>query len=351
MDGKSYLLIAALVASGALAGCVEAPGFLSIADAEATALDNKDLADGAAAAWHPDAKLVGFMTLELTESEDEARLPPDPEVGNGRALAWWYTYCLESEGEDMEIRVYKVTADGQVTQEKEAEAMAMAQGGMDMDVLENVAIDSDAAIGAAKTNDTFRAAAEGFNATVIQGVAVKDDVAEYWIVATSASGMVVASVDAMTGELREVHSMNLDFAIPAWSWGGEEMAMWTGEDVEIEGEGRLDRDASKVEYPFTLGGPSYGVLDLTVGTDLPSDNLRWAIVDGEGEEVAEGWFGGWFSGESDDTMDIEIEKPGAYTLVLGYAPYLGFVPVPAGGVDYEFTLELEPGFGHEEDAH
>lgn len=338
MDGRSTTLIAMLaLASSALAGCIDAPGFLN-ADAEATALEHDDAAAAAAAEWHADAKLASIMTIETTESMDE-RIPNDPDVGNGRALVWWYGYYVETDaGKD--FRVFRVTADGSVAAEEGTEMLAgISDHDEDVEHLPAVRTDSDAAIATAKTNESFRAAAQGFNATVLQGIGIVEGVAAWWIVATSADGLIVATIDDATGTLVSVTPLYAGFEIPDWTMdSASSLGAPSVEPIHLEGAGVLGGDRID-EYPFRLDVPMAGVLNLTAQATLPVDGVRWAIVDAMGEEVDAGAVRGFGGGARE--IDVELHLPGDYTLVLAR-----MAPMPLGvddGVQYAFTLELEMG--------
>lgn len=346
MDGRSYALTLGLaLAATGLAGCIENPGWLNTNDVEVSAFANRDLAQDAALQWDSDAVLVGVMAFELSESED-ARIDADPDPGNGLAPAWWYVYSAKGEGDASSVRAFKVSADGTLTSEDEAEAFA---AGMDHNMAEGIHdwnADSDDAIRAAKTDEKFRTVAEGFNATVVEGVARIDGVSQWWVSAMSADGFVVAMVDANTGELLSVQPMDLDFAMPSFQWGAANPAMIMP-PVHVEGEGKL-MAGEMAEYPFSVGMPMGGILEASTQSMTPMDGLHWAILDDEGEEVDGGYIGSRLTGDKADPYELDLDA-GEYTLVISYGSFL--VPTPIDdGAQYAFVLHLEPGYQHEEHA-
>lgn len=368
MDLRSLVLIAALAVSGAgLAGCIEAPGFLS-SDAETTALESRAVADEAAKAWNPAAQLASVMTLELTNSSD-ARIPSDPEVGNGRAPAWWFVYCLETEA-GMDVKAFRVM-DGVATEESDANALA-TQAPMDsMDAIKDWTVDSDAAIEKAKTDERFRLAAQGFNATVVSGVARHDAMTEYataddaaaggadggeqaaesdamahsdtiwWIVAGSVDGIVVALVDANSGALIEVKDLDFGFAMPEIDFASASVDTFAPEPIHVEATDELDGEA--MEYPFEVSYPMSGDMDFTFESGDPLHGARWWIVDENDEPVASSGRGWWMGGDREAKPHVDIEMPGIYRVVVAPSNTVFFAPVPTQGpVTFEFVLHLDP---------
>lgn len=362
MDTRSLVLLATFaITSAAFAGCVEAPAFLS-AEVEATAFDAREVADEAAAAWNPKAKLASVMTIELTNSTD-ARVPADPEVGNGRAMAWWFVYVALSD-EAMDVRAYRV-ADGVATEESDAEVLGAAAAAQwdenGMEVIRDWQVDSDAAIAAAKTDDRFRLAAQGFNATVVSGVARHADMHEHddeaaarggegdasahamgsaartawWIVAGSVDGIVVALVDATSGALLEVDELDMGFVMPKVDFSSAGVDSFVPAPIHIEDEGELEDEPA--EYPFSTVGPVAGEMSFaTTGGGL-ARSASWVILDEEGDAVA-GPRG--FAREEED-FDVELDEGGEYTLVVYERSWLP-LPEITGPVGYEFVLHLDP---------
>jgi hypothetical protein len=377
MDGRSYTLLIALVMAGsALTGCIQNPDWLNTSDAEVSAQENARLANDAALAWNENAVLVGLMAFELSESPDP-RIDADPDPGNGLAPAWWYVYCAteeaqaEAEADDEEgfrtgggeetssfnmptsVRAFKVLADGTVTSEEDAEALA---AGMDHSMAESIGewtVDSDDALAAAKADEGFAKVAQGFNATVVEGIAHHEGVTSWWVSAMSVDGFVVATVDAKTGELLEVTPIDMDFDMPEFQWGAANPEL-EGTPVWLEGEGVATAGDEPVETPFTTTSPVHGTMTVDYSADQFGDGLHIAILDADGELVAVDHIGGW-GPEQEGTyeFDVELEEAGDYVLSLGYMSSLEFthfVPLPTGGaVEYTYVLDLMPGEAEHED--
>lgn len=375
MEGsKSHvLMLAAALAVTGLAGCIEAPGFLNVSDVEVSALENRGLADEAAFAWNEKATLVSVMAFELTQSEEE-RIAADPEVGNGLAPAWWYVYCAyvpkdaASEGSGPargdayggktsadvmpEIRAFKVTADGTVSAEDEATAMTAGYSHDTAD-LSAWKIDSTEALAKAKTDTAFAKAAEGLNASVVEGVVHHEGTTSWYFAAMSADGFVVATVDAVTGELLSVQSMDLDMTMPTFEWGARDPSMWAGEPIHLEGDGYAAPGEPAFEAPLVTSGAMHGTLGIQFYGELPTDGLHWAILDAEGEWVTGDHVSSWMGGAAYEE-ELAIEEAGEYTFTLYYMSWATSVPflppVGPGGVDYAFSLHLIPGEA-EDDEH
>lgn len=326
MQAKPLVLLAALAFAGvALSGCLEAPSFLFTADTEATAREHLDVAQGAAQAWSPDAKLVAVFSLESADAE-EAELPTDPEIGNGRAVAWWYTFHDGNES-----RVYRVAADGTLGQENATEAEPYVGDSL---ALGEWQVDSDRALETARGNETFRAVAEGGNASFAEGVANEEGATHWFVAAYSESGMVWALLDARTGELTSVETLSFDFG---WlgSWGGS-WGSGMEPEVEMSEEGSLDGSETFAEFPFTLqNGGQEAMFSLSIEKRFPTDALSWSVVDGSDEVVQEGTLGRMPSMGDSTAEEFTLDAPGDYRLVLEYRG-AGFVPL--GAVDYSFEF-------------
>ncbi|HUR69830.1 MAG TPA: hypothetical protein VM370_11350 [Candidatus Thermoplasmatota archaeon] len=375
MDGRSYTLLIALAFVGTgLTGCIQNPDWLNTSSSEVSARDNLRDADKAALDWSPNARLVGVMAFELAESPDP-RIDADPDPGNGLAPAWWYVYCdaaaekAEAEAStfrsddneekamaamQMSLRAFKVTSDGEVTSEKDAEAMA---AGMDHSMAQPLgewSVDSDEALAAAKADEGFAKVANGFNASIVEGIAQIEGADAWWVSAMSADGFVVASVDAVTGELLDVQTMDQDFSMPTFEWGAANPEL-SGTPVYLEGEGSAAAADEAIEVPFWSSGPMHGTMMVTYATSAPMDGLHWAILDSEGEYVTGDHLSNWEGGEGEYEMELEIEDAGDYVLSIGYMssfPGPNFLPVPTplgGSVDYSYVLDLMPGEMPDED--
>lgn len=376
MDGKSLAKIVALaLASTAFAGCIEVPGLLSTSEVEVSAFEHRDLADDAALDWNDKAQLVSVMAFELTQSEAD-RIEADPEVGNGLAPAWWYVYCAYAQAEDEDehedeaarggadggstatattvpvIRVFKVSADGTVSSEEDASLMASSYEHDMAGTLEAWSVDSAIALRAAKADASFEKVAEGFNASVIEGVASHDGETAWWFAAMSADGFVVATVDAITGELIEVKSLDASFAMPTFEWGARDPETWAAEPILLEGEGYAAPGEEPFEAPLSITGEMHGVLTIDFMSELPTDGLHWAILDSEGELIEADHVRSWMGADTYE-HELAIEDAGEYTFTLYYMTWgMPFVPpVGPGGVDYAFTLELMPGEAEHDEDH
>lgn len=379
MEGSTshVLLLATALASTVVAGCIEAPAFLNASDLEVSSFENRDRADEAALAWNANAKLVSVMAFELTQSNEE-RILADPEVGNGLAPAWWYVYGAYPEetgrGSDEpsrdapsmdearmgamampELRAFRVTSEGDVSSEDEAAAMAAGYQRQDtIDVIAAWKIDSTDAFAKAKTDEAFAKAAEGFNASVVEGVASYEGTTAWWVAAMSADGFVIATVDAVTGELIGVEAVDLDMTVPTFEWGARDPATWSAEPIHLEGEGYAAPGEQAFEAPLSLAAPMHGTLNIEFYTTLPTDGLYWAILDAEGELVEGDQVRSWMGGGAYEYDDLAIEDAGEYTFTLSYMGWaqMPFVPpVGPGGVDYTFTLDLMSGEAEHDEEH
>lgn len=357
MDGRSIaLMLAMTVAGSALTGCIQNPEWFNTNAAEVSAFQNMAAADGAAAAWSAEAKLIGVMAFELSQTPDP-RIDSDPDPGNGLAPAWWYVYVGGKDAKS-EVRAFKVTSDGTVSSEKDAETLAM---GVDHDSaapIEGWVVDSDAALATAKANASFAKVAQGFNATVIEGVAQEtgsSDGPTWWFSAMSADGFVVATVSAVTGKLIEVTSLDADFEMPDFEWGAANPAMM-GSPVHLEGDGALASGDEAAAEAFAVTGPVLGTFMIDFSPSMPADGLHWAILDADGEAIAEEHMSSWRGSSDSHEIDVEIMDAGEYTLKLSYMSAFGpgFLPVnPLGGsVEYSYVLHLMPGASeHEKTRH
>jgi len=361
MDVRSpAILLAFALASTALAGCIQNPDWLNRADVETTAAEQRALADAAAASWSEGAELIGILGIETREQVDP-RIDADPEVGNGRAPAWWYVYCADEttqettteasatrDGEETTayasmpmVRAFKVTADGAVSSEQDAETMAAGFSHEMAEAVGEWTLDSDAALTVAKGDDGFRAAAEGMNATLLEGLARHDGRTAWWFAAASASGMVVATVDALTGELVDVRPLDFKMPVPSFEMAAQDPAHWIPEPIHLEGEGVAASGDMPFELPFSTTGPMYGTMLIDHMAEFPTDGLHWAVLDADGEIVAVDHVGGW-RGAYEYEGEVHIEDAGDYTLVIEYMSSAPLpVPTPGiGSVTYAFSLDL-----------
>lgn len=342
MNGRSaasLLAFVTLVAAG-LAGCVEAPSFLTNSDSEASAKENRDLADSAAAAWNPDAALVAVMTFEAGSADAEegaGAIPVDPSVGNGRALLWFYGYQTPGGNE---TRLFRVTADGAVEVEN---TTGIDMGPVTMKPVDKWNVDSDAAVDAARADERFEEVVGAENASMMMVLGSEEGHSKWMLLAHAGGKMVAAAVDADTGALLMVEKVDFDDMVmpdvptpPGFDMGAP---------VHLEGSGRLDSATRVVEVPFTYGGRNdEGVLEISTRKTVPGEGLWYSLVGPDGEAIAEGSLMRLVTPSGSATVEFEMEGPGEYLLVLGYDTVAGMapVPVPLAGVDYEFMLHVGP---------
>ena len=327
MNGRLVAVVALIVGAAGATGCIEALSSLAASDGEVTAMTNRDLADGAARAWNPTAELRAAFALEAPNLTEE--YPADPDVGNGRAPLWLYGYAASN---GTEARAFHVTADGQVRVLNES-----FDGVPDMgEAVASWSIDSDRAVEIARSDAGFDAVAAHEEALVMEALGAEDGMTLWAIMAYSPAGQALAVVDASDGTLVTVESFDMAFDMPAFPGmpGRYEM----GPQVEIHDEGTLDADEATKEYGFRIARADVGTIELNVAKTLPTDRLRWSILDASGEPVAGGSVQG-FQMQSRGTFDFTLEEPGDYVLVLSYAP-MGMLPL--GGVDYEMLFLVGP---------
>jgi hypothetical protein len=333
MNGrKAAVLAASLATLMTFAGCL-APSELLKPDSsktEITALESKDLADGAAKAWDPQAKIVGVFGLELSDATAADQWPTDPSVGNGKSPAWVYVYAGEA---GKSVRAFRVSADGRVAAENDSyDAQSAAEQAKP---LGEWTIDSDRAVEVAKGNEVFAQAIGGENGTVAMGVAHMEGITGWYLAAMSGAGSAFAIVNAATGDLVTAETFNANFMPPAM---GKEV-FDEARPTHAEGQGTVDSSKEKAEFPFTHGGSKEVVLKLDAQGRLPTDDLAWKIVDAAGDSVKTGYVSGQsgVDGPGRSHWVIEMPDAGDYTLVLAYRGTP--TPFPLGGVDFKFTLD------------
>ncbi|MFA5860598.1 MAG: hypothetical protein WDA16_02780 [Candidatus Thermoplasmatota archaeon] len=335
MNRRSLAALGAVITmlSMGFAGCLAPSEFLNASSSkdEITAMENKDLADNAAKAWSPNAKLGGVFGLELSNASsgrDDGDFPLDPNVGNGKAPAWIFVYWDEDT-----TRVFRVTADGRVKVENNTDASTPD----DAKPLGAWNVDSDKALKTARTNATFADALKGDNATVAEGIVLMDGTTAYYFAAMSEGGMAFATVDAASGKLLNVKSFTTDaWKMPSYGAPGAS-AQWQV-PVNEKGSGRVDSAKMTQEFPFTYAGGSAQVTLMIDGQqELPTDGVTWKLIKND-ETVKKG------SASSFDTRisqknKIQLPGPGEYTLVISYDPNVPTGPPPAGGgVSFKWSL-------------
>ncbi len=203
----ALLVIALLLATPVLAGC--------IGGAEAaTAQEQQATADEKAQAWAPDAELVAIMGMEgnffshgmasnvaqaACEGDYWDRASEDGNVGDGRSEVWAYMYDSDQEPG---IRVIVLDADGSTIQE------CTSRDDQNAPALGDWAIDSDEAT--AKAMDASEGLAQGTDKAYYGLAMVLVNDGSYanpvWYIAggggdMSGGGGGMAVIDAVTGDV------------------------------------------------------------------------------------------------------------------------------------------------------
>jgi hypothetical protein len=331
MNGRLVAVIGLMLAMTGFAGCIEAISFLSTGDDEITAGENRDLADNAAAAWNPDAKLMGVFALENANTTD--MFPSDPDVGNGKAVLWFYGYAAKN---GTEARAFQVSAAGEV------QAMNESLGEVPTDVGEPIGaweIDSDRAVEIARGNASFNSFAAAENTSMMEALGAEDGMTVWAIMAGSETGQAIAIIDALTGDIIMVEVFKLDFDMPAIpGYGDMGMGMpYDGPQVDIEDAQTLDMGTPSYEYPFTLERGDSASLMVDYETMLPTDGLSFLVTDAEENVVAEGRITGFMGSSGSEFAEFAIEEAGDYVLTFVYESRAVFlpVPVPLGSAAYD----------------
>lgn len=334
MNGRLTVAVSALIALAAFAGCVESLGFLSTTEDEVPAMQHRELADGAAAAWAPDAALVAVLAFESLNASE--MLPSDASVGNGRAPLWLYGYTAQNASE---YRIFQVTAAGEVATFNPRGMDDM--GDMPLGMAEPIgawSIDSDAAVDIARGNETFNAVATMEGVSFMEALGAQQGATAWAIMAGTPAAQAIALVDAASGMLLMVQSFEMDFALPPMPMPGMEGSGFRGPQVEMEESGTLDSGTPVAEFPFALSYADMGYLAIQTQGQFPTDSLTWAILDSEGEEVESGSLSGGFGGgSSGNEWDFTLDDAGDYTLNLYYDARS---VVPIGSIDFEMLLVI-----------
>lgn len=332
MNGRFVAALGLVLAIAGVSGCIEAMSFLSSEDGEVTAMENRDLADSAAQAWSPDAKLMAVFAFENANVTDQ--FPSDPTPGNGRAPMWLYAYA-GGEGGD-EHRAFQVSADGQV-QVLNDSMMGAPQVG---EPIESWQVDSDRAVEIARANATFESVASQQGAVLMEALGAEEGMSVWAVMAGTPTGQAIAVIDAINGGLIIAQSFEMDFDLPPMPmWGVQ--GSWSGPQVEMHEAGTVDGGEPMMEYAFSLARADTAHLELAYDKTLPVDAIDFHVMDAAGDEVANGVVRtSELSGMA--TFDFTIDAPGDYTLVIGYHSMMGPVALPLGGVDYELTFIVGP---------
>lgn len=338
MNGKSLAALGAVLTmlAAGLTGCLSGD-FLgaSSTKSEVSAMENKDLADNAAKAWSPDAKLSGVFGLELLNSTPEGAAsdwPTDPHLGNGKAPAWTYVYSAANA-----TRAFRVTADGRVRTENDTR---MATDVGDAKPLGDWIIDTPIALKAATANGTFSDAMKGKDLTLAQGVAMMDGITGIYFAAMSEGGMAFATVDAANGKLLSAKSFAMDkmrFPRYAGTGGG----MW-GRPLHEEGSGTVDAAKPTKEFFFNAQSGTEATFEITVNKQVPTDGYSWSIVDANGEKVkSSSTSNGFRSMQDKSRTNVTLPDAGAYKVIVSYTSPAPPSPAALGSV--QFTWKLTSG--------
>lgn len=339
MDGKSVVLMAAMMTLAGVAGCLETPAFLRGSQDEVSAQSVRDLAHEAALAWDAGAVLVGVGAVESTEEHPE--LAADPAVGNGLAVVWNFAYLSADRAS---ARAFQVSAAGEVKAHDDADVPADAPQ-EELRRISAWSIDSDAAAQAAAANATFASVLQTPNATLAMGL-VEEATTMWFVVAGTPSGLAIARVDATTGELDSVETMATPtFSMPPMPmhWGSFEPP---AQPVHLEGAGKLDAGKRSEEYAFEAFEGQQALLKVTYKSALPTDSLRVKLIgpDDEVVDIHTMYHGRSLHDDSQLTAAFELEETGAYKLILMY----GGAPV-AGSVKYEMVFDAAHDLEEEEE--
>lgn len=331
MTGRFWTLLVVLVASSTgFAGCIEAFDSLSSEGDGITAKADRDLADNAAAAWHPEAFLVGVVSVETMDAR--AQVPVDGSVGDGRAPFWYYAYA--SPGSD-DTRVFRVTEDGQVTSEDNLPPMLR---GLEFSpvAIQGWELDSDAALAAAVAVEDVAAVLAGTNLSVVEGLGSIPDLGTRWMVgAMSDAGYVLATVDARTGEVEVQDIDELQAEMPIQAAAFAPMAP----PVVIHDEGTFEGSTREKTYEFEAGEGMLGKLSIWV--DMPREyyheHFEWHLVSPDGDTFAMGAMRGQ---DASDEFEFDIDEKGTYTLVIRHGTWFDFATgaTRLGTIDFSFDL-------------
>ena len=392
MNGSSSTLLALLVTLGSLglAGCIEAPEFLTAASTDATAFDLMPGVAVEAAAWDEAAELVFVGTLEAPEwLADEQDLPADSNIGDGRAMTWFYGFITADSA-----ALFRADADGNITLLEESSDLEDFETS-EVTPISNWTIDSDAAMGAAREDAMFRKAVAHPEAAVALGVVDPHNYAmmamaehehdsdeadanassdagsnrskqemmmealpetAWGITVFSPDGFIIALVDASNGELIDVLDLREvdfdDFGPDASAFSDWDFA--PGTPVHIDESGRFEGVSSDTAaaFPFTLDADGMvGTFAVTAVFDRPGESMHWVILDSEGNAVDDGMLGVYRGRAFEDADGADVALPaGDYVLELHYTTQPA---TPLSGLNWGVHLDIVPGdmeFGWEDYA-
>lgn len=296
--------LAVVAAAVLLAGCLDNVPFLS--KDEVPARNVADDAEDAAKAWKADAVLTGAFAFESRKAPfglDEG-LPLDPDVGNGKAVAWAFTYVAGSRQ-----ATFVVNASGDVWPEHDDDAAGSGQ------VAVSDWVDSDDAMDAARGDDRVVQALGSANAV---GVALGDNGTSgpVWTFFTLGADGIVAVVDARSGDLLYVEPFSMpdfgDWGMGAWGMGGSGNGSRGMDEEKLFEDSRSGQLAPVNGAQETFDAPPGAtrvVLEVS-GTSValpPGIDVR--LLDPSGAEVD--------AEENDDrSYEYDVDIPGPYTVDL-----------------------------------
>jgi hypothetical protein len=333
------LLVAAALAGGALAGCVDKTrAKLGFPSDEVSAKSAVSLARDDAQAWARDATLAGVFTLESPEGmgEGNVSVPPDPKVGNGRAPGWLVSYHSAAKNASLSFIIYP-NASKSTVKENEARFNPSAET-FDEDAWE---IDSTSAMSLLRKNATWqRAEAKGVRSTLMAlGPGGEEPGNVTWsVVLFPVNGSpVVGLVDARDGTVRTVSN----FTMPGFGgkWGGD-WGDWSGNWGDWGswgGSGRKEYrgslNAAQPTATHDYEAKSAGKLHLKLSYDaiLPTDHVTIRVRGPDGKDASGTQKD---KGQGSTEWEGDASEPGGYQIGLS-------LDSPGATVDYRLTVTIE----------
>lgn len=299
----------ALLAALLLAGCT-APMERFFSDGEVSDDEVRDEADEAARAWKADAAFAGAFAFEAREGPYALGATPtaDPDVGNGEAVAWAFTYLSSGR-----MATFVVNASGTVALQDESDAPED-----DFAAVTGQEVDSDEAVETARDDGRV---VEAIGKAKAIGIALGDNGTSgpVWTMFTiGGSPGIVAIVDARTGALMSVH----EWSMPSFGdWGDWGMGDWGDWDAPSDDarEEKLDEDTRNGDFTNpdraaeeTIEVPQ-GATRITLHASGSSvvgpPEVDLVLLGPGGEEIAS-------SGADGDFMSYPATVPGTYTVEL-----------------------------------
>lgn len=307
------LVAAALVLAGCTAPMEKVQQFFS--DGEVSDDEVRDEADEAARVWKADAAFAGAFAFEAREGPYalDGTQSVDPDVGNGEAVAWAFTYLSSGR-----MATFVVNASGTVALQDESDAPRD-----DFAAVTDQEVDSDEAAETARDDGRI---VEAVGKAKAVGMALGDNGTSgpVWTMFTIGSSPgIVAIVDARTGALVGAH----EWSMPSFGdWGDWGMGDWGGmDDMSSDGarEEKLYEDTRAGDFTNadraaeeTVDVPQ-GATRITLAASGSSvvgpPDVDVVLLGPGGEEIAS-------SGEDGDFVSYPATTPGTYTVELRPAP-------------------------------